>query len=246
MKYPKPKGFSDPQSDWEGCEEIFQQITAKDDDRLTTDEFGMIFHHPLPAADYEEGAYYIEKCFEHIGTGREIKHSHWPEGFLGWLDNSADRLEADGLMAEVRRLILCTFWRLVDSFELFDLSGEQCAALGLSAEYSVGPYNCTTVWDFIDELTLYDRFHPECEAIVSSLVASEQPAHVRWYLEIARHTRVWALIYRPDASDDFVRKEELFHRLHRFADYKGKIWPLMMDAYKTAADQRYLGFVSLF
>lgn len=68
----KPSQFSDPYHDWEGYEDTFRVILDKDDQELTTDDFGIIFAKHLPAADYAEGIYYIARCIAHIAEGRDI------------------------------------------------------------------------------------------------------------------------------------------------------------------------------
>jgi len=231
MKYPKPDRFSDPCKDWDGCEDRLAEILRKDDQSLTTEDFNTIFHSNVPAADYVEGAYYIEKCAAHIATGKEINDSRFPDGFLWWLAHFKDNLIADQLYDEAKRLVVVSFWTLLDDFELFDLTEDECAKRGMNCAYSIGPFNRGTVCDFVDALTELDEFGPELEGILTRLIESEALPHTRWHVEIAFHVRWWLIAEDGHMGPDFRRRREtVFQRLHAFPIFHNKYWTAMTAA----------------
>jgi hypothetical protein len=246
MNYPKPEKFSDPYDDWRGCEDRLQAILSKLDADLTTDDYAIIFAKHLPAADYPEGSYYIDKCLSHIASGRDVHTSRFPDGFLWWLVHFKDRLAQDHAFENVKRSLVSVLWTLFDHFELFDLTEPDCESIGRSFAYSVGPYNSATVCDLVDELTIYDEFLPELDRFVADLTVSDRMEHVRWYVEIAFHTRSWCLLYSTDEHglDNKQRKEELFHRLHSFAVLQKKQSVAAMAAYQEGKT-KYNRLVSL-
>lgn len=219
MDYPKPTKFSDNYLEWEGCEDELRKILSKADDDLTTEDYAAIFYRNLPPADYPEGAYYISRCISHIARGRDVHASRFPDGFLWWLVHFKDQLKQDQAFDTVKRSLMSALFELLDQFELFDLTEEECKAVRRNFECSVGPYNSSTVCDIIDELTMYDEFQPELAMVEAHLTASDRIEHARWYVEIAFHTRSWLTTFRDDDDgwDDYQRKEALFHRLHSFA-----------------------------
>ena len=229
MKYQKPKQFSDPYHDWFTSDDLLCAILAKADNSLTTADYSVIFAQNLPAANYQEGAYYIEKCLEHIGSSHEVNANRFPDGFLCWLAHFRDDLVRDDLYAEIKRSLASVFWRLLDQFELFELTKAECKQMGREFEWAVGPYNQHTVWHFIDELTINDEFEPELDAIADRLITSESLAHIRWYVEIAAHSRMWAFGYdeRFLQLDNYHTKEALFHKLHHFPVLKRKVLAAM-------------------
>ena len=246
MKYPKPKQLSDPFSDWQGCEDQLRAILQKDDVELNADDFNVIYYSCLPAANYEEGAYYIEKCTDYIATGWDIRDSRLPSGLLRWIVTYGEELAADRLFDDAKGLIVSSLWRLLDRFDLFDLTKEECARLGMDFSYAIGPYNRETVGDFMDELTIYDEFEPELNGIVDRLIESDELSHIRWYIEIAAHTRTWSLLYNEEHSepDERRRKEALLHRLHAFPVYHRKGWAAMKAA-QQEDKQKYVERVLL-
>lgn len=234
MNYPKPETFSDPYYDWEGYEARFREILGKPNSDLTTEDYAIIFAKHLPAADYPEGAYYIDKCISHIACGREIHTSRFPDGFLWWLTHFKDRLAQDHAFDAAKSSLVSALWTILDHFELFDLTEAECETIGRSFTYSVGPYNSSTVSDIIDELTIYDEFLPELDKLVADLTTSDRIEHVRWFVEIAFHTRSWCTTFTADSHglDNYQRKEELFHRLHSLAVLQKKQEVAAMAAYK--------------
>ena len=234
MSYPKPYMFSDPYYDWEGCADRLREILNKPDADLTTDDYDIIFAKHLPAADYPEGAYYMDKCISHIACGRDVHTSRFPEGFLWWLVHFKNQLKQDNAFDTAKNSLVSAFWTILEQFELFDLTETECESIGRSFSYSQGAYNSSTVCDIIDELTIYDEFIPELDSIVAALAASDRIEHVRWYVEIAFHTRSWCTTFTTDdhGLDNYQRKEEIFHKLHSFAVLQKKQQTAAMVAYQ--------------
>lgn len=226
MKYSKPKNLSDPYYDWHGYEKRFNEILSKDASQLGTEDYWIIFHRNLPAADYEEGCYFLEFCFSHIKNAWDIHDSSYPDSLLWWIDHFQEKLKSDGLWDDCLIHLKTTIGHLLNSFELFDLDEEKCKKIGRDFSYSIGPYNQSTVTDLIDDLTIFDSFEPFLNEMIDGLINSNSISNIRWYVDIAFHTRSWCTIYNDDELfkdlDNFERKEALFHKLHTFKIYQKK------------------------
>lgn len=213
----KPTRFSDPYHDWDGCGDRLDEILSKPAIDLVVDDYSVIFARHLPAADYQEGLYYLPYCLDYISSGREVRSSRYPDSLLWWIHNYREELKADGHWDSVLQGIKAAGLALLTDFELFDLTEEECAEIGRDYGYSIGPYNQHTVHDFVDDLTIW----PEYAGIVDKLLAGvrnfESISSARWYVELAFHSRTWCLLFDPHTDlDDFENKERIFHDLHAF------------------------------
>lgn len=213
----RPTTLSDPYGDWHGCEEILAAVLATDSANLTTADYHVIFAQNLPAADYDEGVYYLEHCFGMIARSSVIHESVYPISVLWWIDNFKEQLGTDGLLESTLDRVNCSMLAMLDRFELYSLTEPECIKLGRDFRYSVGAINSPTICDIVDDLTIWPLFDPVMDSILDWLSDTSIENRARWWVEIAFHSRAWILYYEKDCEvDNFERKQSIYDRLHRF------------------------------
>ena len=222
MKYQKPIKLSDPYKDWADCESNLNQIVMKNDSELSSRDFDIIYQKYLPAAAYQEGCYYIEKCANFLAASRSVHESLYPDGFLWWIEHYKTDLGADGILAEAKNTVMQSFWALLSQFELFELTKEDCERVGRDFACSIGPYNSHTVRDIFEALITEHGWEKEAEIWFERFSCSDETSHVRWYAELAWQSRVWAITYGHEFEAD-VRREAWFHKLHAFNVFASKM-----------------------
>ncbi len=143
--YPKPQKFSDSYHDWHGYEAFFQDILDKNPDDLDLDDFNMIFATILPAADYEEGVFYLEACFLWMSRQEDPIDSNLCSGALWFIDHHHQRLERDDLLEPCLHLVadLCRLY--TSGYELLRLTNEELKTHGIRASYREFVKNSSTV-----------------------------------------------------------------------------------------------------
>ena len=147
--YSKPQKLSDPYQDWCGCEERLSAILKKKKEELVYDDFSIIFYQNLPAADYEEGVYYLEACFNYMSQNKGLEERVY-EGVFWWIDHFKDELEKDGLLGRCIDSTWSLFLVLTKEFNILRLSDEQLKDHGISESYreiaentsGASPLNC--------------------------------------------------------------------------------------------------------
>jgi len=222
MKYSKPSQLSCPCSypnidDMFARKQTLNKILDQKTEELTIADYNVLFAKFLPAANYEEGCYFLDYCFEYIEKQNSIHDSFYPNSLLWWVDSYRQNFKNDFLWDEVIHRIKRTLFILLDTFRLFKLSKKECDKIGRNYDYSIGPYNSVTLCDIFDDLTIYDSMEDILWEVVSFLEHSDKTDHCRWYVELAYHSRSWCLFYdETDELDNYIRKEKLFHKLHTF------------------------------
>jgi len=137
--------------------------------------------------------------------------------------------------------VMDALWKLLSSFELFDLDKKQCKKNGIDYAYSVSPYNIHTVSFLFDELIRDEQWFSKALAVVERLGKSDQESHSRWFVELADHARKWALTYRAGPENE--RREQIFRKLHEFPTFH-RNWKLAMRAAAAEGKDKYLRRVS--
>jgi hypothetical protein len=228
MKYPKPAQLSDPHQDWTENPEVLAEIISKPDEALTVEDFYCIFQGSLPAGTYEESAYYIEKCFLYIVAQDEIKVDRCPGQFFWWLDINRQRLEVDCLWDQIVALTEATLWKLLERFELHDLTEQECDHNGIDFRYSIYPNNANTVQTMVEEMLTYESFPPILDPIIDALVLSDKVDHIHWFVQLAWHAGN-LYPWEDDITDDLfnnprsrARKIQFYEKLNHPALYEKK------------------------
>jgi hypothetical protein len=220
QQFIKPNCLTDPFLEWENEEDFLQEIVKKNSTDLNYNDFKAIFYRILPAASYEEGLYYLIPCIDYIRSTKSIHVSHYPDSLLSWVNDHKDNLENDGLLDSTIGEILHLFKSLLSDFELYELTELQCNEIGRDFDYSISPYNNKTIHCLIDDITRFPLFSKLLENIIDYLISDNSLSTIRWYTDIAHHTRYWTVIYNSDdPHDSYTQKEYLFKRLHEFKHF---------------------------
>ena len=214
---PKAAKISDPYHDWDGYEAVFQDILLQNPDDLTLADFNKIFAIILPAADYEEGVFYLQACFRWMSRQEDPIDSNLCSGVLWFIDHHRQRLERDGLLAACLGLVadLCRLY--TSGYELLRLTDEELEQHGIRASYREFVKNSQTVHDLLDELAEYELFHPLMDGWLDSLDDGSTVGS-GWWAEIAYHARVWYIIYSPGRKANACQ-QHILHRLLALDDY---------------------------
>ncbi len=209
--YPKPKTFSDPGRDWHGYEAVFQDIVARDPDDLTPREFGMIFAPILPAADYEEGAYYLNACFRRMSRRENVVEGNLCSGVFWFIDHHQERLDKDGLLSPCLELI-ADLWRTYTvDFNLMRFTDEELEQYGIRDDYREFVKHSRTVHDLVDALVEQELYGVVLDGLLKSL-ADGGTVGSCWWIEITYHARWWYVTHRP-GDEENARRQHVLHRL---------------------------------
>lgn len=217
--YPKPKTFSDPGRDWHGYESVFQDMAARDPDDLTPREFGMIFAPILPAADYEEGAYYLDACFRNMSRRDNVVEGNLCSGVFWFIDHHKERLGKDGLLSLCLELI-ADLWRTYTSdFDLMRLTDQELEQYGIREDYRQFVKHSRTVHDLVDALIEHELYGAVLDDLLTSL-DDGSTVDSCWWMEIAYHARWWYVIHHR-GSEENARRQHILHRLLALEVYLG-------------------------
>ncbi|MBI3653302.1 MAG: hypothetical protein HY231_19915 [Acidobacteria bacterium] len=232
-KYGKPKQFSDPYKEHGECQEELKKILDKEDRRLTLEDFSYIFSIALPAADYQEGVYYIPLCFEQMMKKEDPINSNICQGIFWYLTHFKKELEADYYYRDCMQMIRVLSHCYTQDFELIRLSEEELDAHSIDPRYREMAKHSSSVHDLIDVLIRYSEYEEILFNWVDSLDNKSLVANC-WWINIGYHVRWWQILYHEnDKSNE--RKEKLIHRLHKFGDYQARWW----EASSFAASKKF-------
>jgi len=217
VPYPKPTQFSDPYHDWDGCEDLLNSILAKEPQDLVSTDYDTIFSAHLPAADYEEGAYYIEPCFEWMGKRTDAVKSNVCGGVFWYIDRFHDRLAQDGLMDSCHLLISNLIASYISECQLVRLTDDELAKYHIRESYREFVKYSRSVHDLVDAVVAFERYSHHFDAIIQTLNSNGVVGSC-WWLEITCHARWWYGVYSPtDKSNS--RKQKALLRFLDLADY---------------------------
>lgn len=218
-RYGKPKKFSEPYEyeELKASSEVFREILDKKDDELTNWDFGVIFSDHLPAADYQEGLYYIPLCFDYMLRKQDPIRSNICLSLFWYTYHFRDKLEADGYYEECLGLIRKLVELYTSEFELIRLDDNQLEEYSIHKNSREMAKYSYSVRRLVDCLIKYPNYWTLlCEWIDS--LNSVELTKSGWWIEISYHTRWWHLFYQDDDEAN-ERKEILIHRLHKFGEY---------------------------
>ena len=240
--HPKPDKFSDPFHDWMGCEKTLTDILAKDKTSLDENDYNVIFAKILPAANYEEGAYYLDSCFDFMRRKQSDVESHICEGVFHFINCHSERLEEDRLLHPCLEEIVSLFQSYAVSFDLIRLTDTQLKQYGMRASFQELPKYSRVVTDLVDYLVEYELFSAVLNDLVSWL--NQDDVHKScWWIDLAYHVRWWYVTY--DAADMAnSRRQRLIDRLLDLNDYSFHMWK-HIDFVRKVGYSRYEKRVSL-
>jgi hypothetical protein len=221
--YPKPKKFSDPFQDWMGCEETLDGILAKDIDELGLSDYNVIFYMILPAASYEEGAYYLDGCFNFMMHNPSAVESNICEGLFWFIDYHRDALRADGILDLCLKRTVALLQDYLSLFELMRLSDAELTRYCIRQDFREIPKRSNSVGDLLDSLVEYELY----SAVLSDILAwlNEDAVYHKscWWIEIAYHVRWWYVTYDADDQAN-QRRQHLINRLLDLHNYSSHEW----------------------
>ena len=212
--YPKPSRFSDPFQDWDGCEKRLAAILAKNGDELNLEDFSAIFQSHLPAADYEEGCYYVPDYIKYLSQTSGLEERVC-EGFFWYIDHFSERFRRDGLLQDILDELWKCFAGLTSSFAVIRLSDAELEKNGIAASYREIAVRSRSMSEFFEALTRWPVFDPIIDRLRDYFEKplSEEAAH--WYYEMAFYARSW-LWLKQEPGERFQSVFDYFHRLDRF------------------------------
>jgi len=209
--FPKPKTFSDPYHDWHGYAPVFQEILDQHPDDLGLGDFRVIFAPILPAADYEEGVYFLEACFHRMSQKENAVQSNLCEGVFWFIDHHRDRLDRDGLLTPCLGLIAALWRKYTADFDLMRLTDAELKEHGIREDWREFVKHSRTVHDLVDVLVENELFGATLDELLASLDGRGVVTSC-WWVEIAYHARWWYVIHRPGRKEN-ARRQHVLHRL---------------------------------
>ena len=218
ITYPKPEKFSDPFQDWMGCEKTLTDVLAKDKTSLGENDYNVIFARTLPAANYEEGVYYLDSCFDFMRRKQSSVESHICEGFFDFINYHRERLEKDGLLNPCLEELVRLFQSYTSSFEVIHLTDEELEQHQIIPSYRDWPKYSRVVEDLVEYLIEYEFFAPVLDDLMAWL--NQNDTHrSQWWIAIAYYVMTnWYVIY-DDQDESNARKQRLIYRLFNLHDY---------------------------
>lgn len=219
--YPKPAKLSDPFQDWDGCEDRLSAILTKPPRELTWDDYSIIFSQHLPAADYEEGCYFVPAYLDFLSQTSGLEERGY-EGFFWYIDYFADRFARDGLLTPILERIWECFTHLTADFRIVRLTDLELEQEKLCPSYREIAHLTRTVPDILDGMTRWPVFDPVIARLQAHFDRPLSAEHSHWFYEFAFHTRSWLWLERQPL-DRHQAMFDFFHRLDRFRTHHAKV-----------------------
>ena len=218
IKYSRPEKLSDPFQDWMGCEKTLTGVLAKDKTSLDRSDYDVIFAHGLPAANYEEGAYFLDSCFDFMRRKQSSVESHLCEGLFDFINYHRERLEEDGLLSQCLGEIIRLFQSYTSSFEVIHLTDAELEHYKIETCYREWPKYSRVVEELVEYLVEYELFSSVLDDSMTWL--NQEDVHKSgWWIAIADYVMMnWYVIYE-DHDESNARKQRLIYRIFNLHDY---------------------------
>lgn len=184
VKHPRPKSLSDPFHD--NSPELLEQLLQMPDELLGRPEFKLILGPHLPAGTYEESVYFLPLVCDYI-----LAHDEDALDLISsivWFSSEyATRLEVDGNLEDVRRLIARCLEHWTADFAVVHYDLNACQAKGWRLSYRNIVTNAETVAEATSELVEFEKHADLAIAFFEQLTSpSASAVNAAWYLELAR------------------------------------------------------------
>lgn len=189
-------------------------ILAKPSDELTQDDYSAIFYQHLPAADYEEGCYFVSHYLDFLSKASGLEKREY-EGFFWYIDYFADHFERDGLLDTIRKKLWECIAQLTATFRIVRLTDIELEQEGISPSYREIAHLTRTVPGILDGITRWPVFDPVLKKFQAHFDRPLSVEHSYWFHEFAFHTRSWLWLER-EPLDRHQAVFDFFHRLDRF------------------------------
>jgi hypothetical protein len=212
--YAKPSKFSDPFQDWDGCEDRLAAILEKPLREVTREDYSAIFYQHLPAADYEEGCYFVSAYLDFLSQSSGLEERGY-EGFFWYVDYFADRFARDGLLEPIHERLWECLAHLTANFRIVRLTDVELEQAGICPSYREIAVLTRTVPDILDGITRWPVFDPVIRRFQAHFDRPLSVEHSHWFYEFAFHTRSW-LWLEQQPLDRYQATFDFLHRLDRF------------------------------
>jgi hypothetical protein len=211
VPYTKPSTLSDPYFDWEGSEGKISKVIAADPETLGRDAYWMIFYQHLPAANYQEGCFYVPYFLDFYSKGADFEAPNL-EGFFWFIDHFREDFERDGLIEPILERIWSIFLDRTNSFRIHRLSDEEIQQYKICESYREIVPGSRIVHELLDCFTSWEVYDPIIAKLKDHFSDTSSPTKSFWFCECAFHTRIWLWV----DSEPVERRQDLFDHFHRF------------------------------
>ena len=220
IPYSKPATLSDPYIDWQGSEAEISKVVAAGPATLGRDAYWMIFYQNLPAANYQEGCFYVPYFLDFYSKGLDFEAPNF-EGFFWFIDHFRQEFEEDGLLDPILDRIWAIFLERTKEFRIHRLTDEELQQHKKCESYREIVPGSMTVHELLDCFTSWEVFDPILAKLREHFLEASSTTKAFWFCECAFHTRMWLWV----DSEPVARRQELFdyfNRLDRFAAHHAK------------------------
>jgi hypothetical protein len=216
IPYSKPATLSDPYIDWEGSEAEIKKVIDTDPKELGRDAYSMIFYQHLPAANYEEGCFYVPFFLDYYARETELDAPDF-EGFFWFIDHFREDFERDCLLEPILQSIWSIFLERTRSFKIHRLSNDELQKYGICESYREIVPSCRIVHEFLDCLTTWEVYDSVVTKLKEYFDDTSSVIKSSWFCECAFHTRLWLWV----DSEPVRSRQDLFDYFHRFERFSG-------------------------
>jgi hypothetical protein len=214
VPYPRPATLSDPYMDWMESGAEIQRVVATDPASLTRDDYWMIFYQNLPAANYQEGCFYVPFFLAFYRRAPDFTAPGF-DGFFWFIDHFRDDFVRDNLLSPILDEIWDIFLTLTATFSVHRLTDAELEEHGISPSYREMAPRSRVVHEMLDAFTSWPVYDPLLERLRTHFAPVQTPAHSFWFCECAFHTRTWLWV----DSEPAERRQALFDYFHRFEHF---------------------------
>ncbi|MFT5905394.1 MAG: hypothetical protein ACI9E1_000991 [Cryomorphaceae bacterium] len=232
--YKRPTQLSDPYQDWMGCEDQIKNILETPLGDLKHEDYVVIFYQNLPAADYSEGVYYLESCFQYM-AGNEGLEERIYEGVFWWIDHFKESLDKDKLLECCLDAVWQLFLKLTENFKVIRLSNEELKEFGISESYREIASNTRAIGDYLEAVTYSDLYAPILLKLKEHLDNLDSEIKSYWFREIEYHTRQWIWL----GTDGIEKRQDFYDYCHRAERYKMHWKAIVMNSESKLCDGFY-------
>jgi hypothetical protein len=215
VPYPKPATLSDPYIDWQGSESEISKVVGADPETLGREAYWMIFYQNLPAANYQEGCFYVPYFLDFYAKGADFEAPNF-EGFFWFIDHFRREFAQDGLLEPILERVWAIFLERTKEFRIHRLTDEELQQYKICESYREIVPGSQTVHELLDCFTSWEVYDPILAKLREHFLDATSTTKAFWFCECAFHTRMWLRVN----SEPVERRQDLFdyfHSLDRFA-----------------------------
>jgi hypothetical protein len=215
VPYSKPTVLSDPFQDWCLRKEKLRAIIDSNPALLGDPDFRVIYYSHLPAANYEEGCFYVPHFLKFYSSIPPLECAD-QEGFFIFVNYHRNKFKQDNLLDEILEFIWNHFVEMTSSFKIQRLSEDEVCKRGMRMEYREVVHYSRKVTELLEIFTKYPVYSGLFQKLKNYFAEVKNPQHSLWYCECAYQTRIWMVYYLNYTP----LQQELFDHFHRFSRFR--------------------------